>query len=382
MLVEMNPFFSIYIHIPFCRRLCDYCHFYRIPLPRETPEIEGRYLAALLAEARWWADQAGAAGRVPRTVYFGGGDPALFSPGFYRELLAGLDRSFPLAAASEVSAEAGGDAEPERVAGLVRAGIGRLSLGAVSFERESLTALGRRQDPGRTAEAAAAARSEGVRSLGLDLVYAFEGQTMPSLSRDLGAALRLAPEHISLYALQARDGPGTGRGPREAEGDLMAAQYREARRLLLACGHRQYEISNFALPGHECLHKLNYWADGDYLGLGPGAHGSLTVEGTRTRYGNREDLEAYLADPGGGREVKGVEKGAERAGEALMLALRTTAGADLDAFRARYGVDPLRRWGAVLREFSRAGLVRLSSRRLRLSTRGMLLSNELFQRII
>ncbi len=374
----MNPFFSIYIHVPFCRRLCDYCSFYRIPLPRETPEIEGRYLAALLAEARRRAGQPGAAGRMPRTVYFGGGDPALFSGGFYRELLAGLDRLFPLVAAAEVSAEAGGDAEPERVAGLVRAGIGRLSLGAVSFESASLTALGRRQDPGRTAEAVAAARSEGVRSLGLDLVYAFEGQTMASLSRDLGATLRLAPEHVSLYALQEHP----DRGPREAEGDLMAAQYREMRRVLLACGYRQYEISNFALPGHECLHNLNYWADGDYLGLGPGAHGSLTVEGARTRTGNREDLEAYLADPAGMQEVKGVEKGAERAGEALMLALRTTAGADLDAFRARYGVDPLRRWGKVLRDFSRLGLVRLSSRRLRLTTRGMLLSNELFARLI
>jgi len=374
--LSMTPFFSLYVHVPFCVRLCDYCHFYRVR--PGGGEGEEAYLAALLAEAERRSREPGAAGRAPRTVYFGGGDPSLLSGPFYRELLAGFDRLFPLAGVEEVSAEAGGDTPPERVGEMVRAGIGRLSLGAVSFTRESLTLLGRRQDPGRTSEAVAAARSEGARSVGLDLLYAFEGQTMESFSRDLASALRLAPEHLSLYALQAFP----DRGPREADPDLMAELYLEARRVLLACGYRQYEIGNFALPGHECLHNLNYWADGDYLGLGPGAHGSLTAGGVRTRAANPEDLEGYLADPGGAREVKEVETGEGRAGEALMLALRTTDGVDLAAFRARYGVDPLRRWRGPLREFSRLGLARPSPRRVRLTPRGMLLSNELFQRIV
>jgi oxygen-independent coproporphyrinogen III oxidase len=372
----MTPFFSLYIHIPFCRRLCGYCHFYRV---RPPGGFEPAYLAALLAEAGRRAAEPGAAGRAPRTLYFGGGDPSLLSGAFYRELRAGLDRLFPLSAVEEISAEAGGDTGPERLAEMAAAGVGRFSLGAVSFDPAMLALLGRRQEPSRTAEAVAALRGAGARSVGLDLIYAFEGQTPASLGRDLDEALRLTPDHLSLYAFEPRD---DGRGPREADPDRMAAQYRELRRVLLASGYRQYEIGNFALPGHECRHNLNYWADGDYLGLGPAAHGSLTVDGARTRFANRDDLAAFLADPGGTREVVAVERGEERAGEALMLALRTTAGADLPAFRARYGVDPLRKWGELLRDFSEMGLARVSPRRIRLTPRGMLLSNELFGRLL
>ncbi len=379
-MIPSPPFFSLYIHVPFCRRLCDYCHFYRTAPPGDLDALAERYREALLREARAWRDTPWCNAPV-RTIYFGGGDPSLFPGSFFRGVLEGLGEVFDLSGLVEVSAEAGGDTDPARLGEMVAAGVGRISLGAVSFDPDSLSLLGRRQDPGRTREAVEALRQGGC-SVGLDLVYAYAGQTAESWRRDLETALLLDPDHLSTYALSAHP----ERGPREGDPDQMAFLFREARRAFLAGGYRHYEIGNFALPGAECRHNLNYWADGDYLGLGPGAHSSLTRVGTtgdlRTRFANREDAEAYLADPGGVRETLAEERGEERAGEALMLALRTGEGVDLAAFRARYRVDPARRWRGVWREFSALGLVRVSPSRIRLTTRGMLLSNELFARLV
>ncbi|MFV2082619.1 MAG: hypothetical protein ACC669_12240, partial [bacterium] len=188
----------------------------------------------------------------------------------------------------------------------------------------------------------------------------------------------LDPDHISLYSLVEK----ADSGPREIDQDTAAAMFTESIRTLIAGGYRQYEICNFAKPGHECLHNINYWRDGDFIGLGPSAHSAITTENTRSRWHNIADLGAYMADPGSVKEELSVEGPEIRPAEALMLALRQTGGVDIAHFMLRYGKDPRIIFGPSLKRFRELGLIRTSASRIRLTTRGMLLSNEVFASII
>ena len=223
-----------------------------------------------------------------------------------------------------------------------------------------------------------AARGAGFPSVSLDLVYGIEGQTLDLFMQDLEAAVKCGPDHISLYALE---GPERGK-PEECEADLAAAMFREGIRYLSASGFRQYEITNFARPGHRSWHNMVYWQDGDFIGLGPSAHSSVCREEVRIRWRNLPDLGAYMSSPAASREELSREKGKERAREALIMALRMSEGVEFGPFRKRYGLDPLEMIKPHIAELTDLGLIRFSSRRLRLTTKGMLLSNEVFLRIL
>jgi len=367
-----TPNFSLYLHIPFCQRLCPYCHFYRIP---EVPPWE-EYLEAVKREV----DELGqeTLGSV-HTIYVGGGTPTLLPPQFYSEFLQFTGDRFDMSCMAEATIETDGDVTPELLSGYSHAGFDRVSVGIKSFLPRIREILGAgelvHQDP------VAAARAAGFGSVSIDLIYGIKGQTMDDLTDDLEAAAQCGPDHISLYSLEQEGEAQVGK-PEECEPDHAADMFRESARILRAAGFRQYEITNFSRPGHRSWHNMVYWQDGDFIGLGPSAHSSLTRDGVRARWRNLPDLAAYMRSPADCREDLSREEGTGRAREALIMALRMPQGVELNAFRLRYGFDPLELLKPHLNEMVELGLIRHSSKMVRLTTRGMLLSNEVFVRIL
>ncbi|MGD8352527.1 MAG: coproporphyrinogen-III oxidase family protein [Pseudomonadota bacterium] len=360
---------SIYLHIPFCLRLCPYCHFYRIP---EIPAWKD-YLSAVAGEIESLDLPAE---RKIFTLYVGGGTPTLMPPDFYNSLINIMGRSADIFGLVEATIETDGTPVENVLEGYARAGFDRISVGVKSFDTQIREILGAGPLPGH--DPVAQARRAGFSSVGLDLIYGIGGQDMDGFISDLNHVIRLGPDHVSLYMLE---GPEIG-NPKEGDPDLAAAMFRESARILRAEGYRQYEITNFARPGGQSLHNTVYWKDGDYIGLGPSAHSAMTFDGVRIRWRNRPDVEAYLTDPRTCREELSRESGIDRAREALILGLRMTEGVYRPGFTLRYGIDPLELLGHHARDLSDLGLIRYSANKVRLTTRGMLLSNEVFVKVL
>ena len=408
-----RPPVALYVHIPFCVSLCPYCDFVvyagsaaRGPKARIAAFVEG-----LLAEIRLRADAADArfgppasAVRPPlETVYLGGGTPTLLPAESIAAILGAVRDRFGIADGAEVTIESNPGADERGDArALVAAGVNRLSLGAQSFDERELARLGRRHSTRDVAEAVAAARSAGIGSVSLDLLYDVPGQTEASWAATLDAALAVGPGHLSAYALTLDDPDAEGlTGPtgdhlptragarrwREAaipeqDDDRAAAQYGHAVERLGAAGFRGYEISNWARPGHESRHNLVYWRRLPHEAVGPGAH---AFDGAVRRW-NAARLDGYLAAlaPAAGR-APGVPPGGSEpvepdteAAEAVILGLRLDTG--LAVADAQIGpLAPHLAWA------TEAGLLEPApgpEARIRLSTRGRLLSNELFGRLV
>ena len=364
---------SIYIHIPFCTRLCPYCHFYRVP---DIPDFKV-YLDAVTKELDVLENPVG--GNL-YSLYVGGGTPTELPPEFYHSLFNIIGDRFDLTELAEATIETDGEIKEQKLAGYASVGFDRVSIGVKSFDPRIRDILGAGELPG--SDPVASVRSAGFSSVGLDLIYGIEGQSMEDLVEDLERTINLDPDHISLYMLE---GPENGQ-PGESEQDLAAAMFRESARVLGAAGYRQYEITNFARPGQESLHNTVYWEDGDFIGLGPSAHSAVTThgtaDGTRIRWRNRPDIGTYLKDPNSCREELSREGGADRAREALILGLRLKKGVHRPSFARRYGYDPMEFLKPHIAELTELGLIRYSAGRLRLTTRGMLLSNEVFVRVL
>lgn len=363
---------ALYVHLPFCPYECPYCDFAKWTFEAAAAE---RYLRALAAEID-------AAPRVrATTVFFGGGTPNAYAPERIAELVERLRARFDVAAGAEISLEA----NPDRalLAGLDvlrAAGVTRLSFGVQSFAAEELHALGRRHTAADAALAVRRARDAGFANVNVDLMFGVPHQTEASWERSLEAAIDLGVEHVSTYGLTIEAGTPyatwQARDPAAFAGeDLEARLYGVAIERLGAAGYEQYEISNFARPGFRCEHNANYWRNGAYLGLGVGAASYLDgVRSTHTR-----DRAAYEAAALAGLPIPGSSErleGDARAGEAAMLALRTSEGVDARAFRERYGIDVHARYAPVIADFVAAGLLDVDARGVRLTERGRYVAND------
>lgn len=315
----------LYVHIPFCRRICPYCGFYK-----HTPgRLANRaFVDALLAEAERFG-----AGLAPRTVYFGGGTPSLLSPALLERLLVGLGRRFDLSSVEEWTVEANPGTFDLAKARLLRElGADRVSLGVQSFDPGILATLGRDHTPDEAAAAFAILREAGFGNLSVDLMFSIPGQDATLWLADLERAVCLGPEHLSAYNLTYEE--DTEFLERHQGGELDADEDRDAALFHLAidrletAGYVHYEISNYARPGFESRHNRGYWSGGDYLGLGPGA--VSTLDGLRWR--TLPDTAAYVRaaaaglDPRTEIEPIGEE---ERRLERLAMRLRTREGAPL-----------------------------------------------------
>ncbi|MDK2779658.1 MAG: radical SAM family heme chaperone HemW [Pseudomonadota bacterium] len=269
------PPLSLYIHVPWCVRKCPYCDFNSHQAQGDLPEQE--YIAALLADLD--QDLVWVQGRAIRSIFIGGGTPSLLSAAAYRELFAGLQQRLTFADDIEITLEANpGTFEAEKFAAYRALGINRLSIGIQSFNDDCLQALGRIHDGAQAQRAVAMAKQAGFDNFNLDLMHGLPGQTVAQALADLHQALAFSPTHLSWYQLTIE--PNTEfykRPPRLPQEDDLWDIQEAGLALLAGHGFEHYEISAHALPGRASQHNLNYWTFGDYLGIGAGAHGKITL---------------------------------------------------------------------------------------------------------
>ena len=270
----INPPLSLYIHIPWCVQKCPYCDFNSHTLKAGVPEKE--YVAHLLDDLAIDSELVG--NRLVTSIFIGGGTPSLFSPDAIAQLLNGVKQRINLSADAEITLEANpGTVESERFIGFKQAGVNRISIGIQSFQQKHLKALGRIHDENQARNAANYAQSAGLRSFNLDLMHGLPDQSVANAMDDLQKAIAQAPPHISWYQLTLEPNtPFFSRPPELPDDDRLWEIQHSGHALLQANGYKQYEISGYSRPEHQCQHNLNYWRFGDYLGIGCGAHGKIT----------------------------------------------------------------------------------------------------------
>ncbi|HEY5519752.1 MAG TPA: radical SAM family heme chaperone HemW [Candidatus Limnocylindrales bacterium] len=375
---------ALYVHFPFCLSICPYCDFvvYGGRAARRPDSQVARSVDALITEL----ELRGRAARLG-SVYLGGGTPSLLPPQEVGRILGAADDSFGIDSDAEITLEVNpGPADRGDLAGFVAAGVNRISVGAQSMDAGELQRLGRRHSAPDVATTVAQARSAAVRSVSVDLLYDVPGQTLASWRASLDVTLALEPDHVSAYALTLPEADGAGdhlrpspgaarwraRARHEQDDDRAADMYELADERLARAGLDWYEISNWARPGHASRHNQVYWQGGAWEAVGPGAH---AFDGVATRRWSAASLELYLAALEAGRLPLGgnsVSAESVAAAESVVLRLRTASGVDL----ADLGSD-VAEWAA------HNGLIEpTAGERVRLTRRGRLLSNELFERLM
>ena len=341
----------------------------------------GRYLDALYAELA-------AQPRAPAsTIFLGGGTPNAYDAATIAALVTRLREHFAPMHGGEITVEINPELvrDPDFAAYRV-AGVTRVSIGVQSFEPAEIAVLGRKHDPEMVARVVAQARAAAMPSVSLDLIFAVPGQTPHSWARSLERAIALEVDHISTYGLTVEAGTPYAawfeREPRAFFDDAREAElYEIAIRALSAAGYEQYEISNFARPGHRCEHNAHYWRNGEYAGLGVGA--ASYRDGVRSVH--TRSLERYIADALAGRPIASDAErleGDRKVGEAIMLALRTAQGVRLGEFKERYGVDVAARYAPVVERFAQAGLLERTGGWVRLTERGRFVANDVCEAFI
>lgn len=373
------PALGLYVHVPFCEAKCTYCHF-AIDPRRPDAARQDRYLRALVAEME-------AAPAAPAdTLYFGGGTPSLFAVERLARLVDLARARFSLPEAAEVTVEANpADLDARGYRELREAGATRLSVGAQSFDDGVLAEMGRRHSAADSLRALERARAAGFESVSVDLILGWPGESAERWERNLEGVARLGPEHVSLYVLEVEGRTVLAHRARSGalqlpEDDLVAGLYRRTVEALSALGLERYEISNFARPGFDSRHNSKYWADAPFLGFGMSAHSYRAGR----RWWNLDTYGAYcraVEEGGPSAAVAGsrLVSPRERAQDALFTGMRRREGVDLEAFRTAYGVDVLGEYGRDLEPSFGAGLVERCGSHLRLTERGVLLSNEVLQ---
>ena len=387
---------GVYIQVPFCPSKCSFCNFSSRVAP---PPLIGEYGQALLKEMDSLPDFL-ARQEIPSdvlncpvdTIYLGGGTPPLLGAPALIRLIERLRGRFNLADLEEFTIEATpGSADLDFLLRIQEAGVNRLSIGAQSFIDEELRAVGRLHNAGQTRVQVAIARQAGFENIGLDLIAGLPHQTQESWQKSLRQAVKLWPEHVSVYLFEIDEKSRLGGEVLQHGGryhaaqvpsdDFMAWAYEEAREFLMAQGYRQYEISNFALPGRESIHNRKYWQLHPYLGLGAGAH---SFDGVR-RWSNESRAEDYI------RKIDRFQSPVaeshalthqEQIEEYFFLGLRQCEGVTLQPSSDRrfdfQGSD----WQLKIESLLAEGLLVKQGESIRLESRAYLISNEVFQQFL
>lgn len=377
----MRPF-SIYLHIPYCRKKCLYCDF-NVHIARRWPESD--YCAALIAELEQAAARDPWRDRSAQTVFFGGGTPSLFAPASIAAVLTAIARLWA-GPVRETTLEANpGTVTVDTLRALRAAGVTRLSLGVQSFDPRHLATLGRDHTPDEALAAVELARAAGFEDVSLDLIFAVPGQSPADWETDLRMALAQAPDHLSIYNLTYEE--RTAFFVMRAKGRLTpvseaneAVMFGMAQDLLRNAGFRQYEISNYTRPGHESIHNINYWQSGEYLGVGAGAHSFARDREPGRRWSTETHPTRYLQriqSDGHARAFEEDLTDRQARGEFVFLGLRMLNGfADAD-FADRFGSDVSTIFPHVA-TLQDDGLLSAECGRWRLTPRGLLIADSVF----
>jgi oxygen-independent coproporphyrinogen-3 oxidase len=389
-----DPTVGLYVHVPFCERICPYCDFAVVRARVLKPELENAYVDALLKELA--ARKETFAQRRLETVYLGGGTPSLLRPESVARILAAAREAFAETAPEEVTLEVNPSTlERARLPAFRAAGVNRLSVGVQSFNDLVLHRLGRAHRACEARKTLHSAREAGFVNLSLDLIFGAPRQSEEDFARDLEETIAFAPQHVSAYGLTIEAGTpfalAAERGQLgPADDDSVAMMMELAATRLAAAGLAPYEISSFARPGFESRHNRRYWERRPVLGIGVGAWSSeppTPWEPFGARSANVRGLAEYLAriaqgelPAEGTREV--LDERTAR-GEAMFLALRTTGGLDAERFAAEFGGPPRRFFAGAIDSCTKAGLLcELRGGDLRLTARGRLLSDSVFAQLV
>lgn len=369
-----------YIHSPFCRYKCTYCDFDAGVYPSE---LVARYVHALCAEIEAPQGSRPDAGETFDTIYFGGGTPSLFCEDALRRILDTIRSSLPLETELEQTIETIPEVVDIQKAEALRGlGFNRVSIGAETFNEQQLRMMGRTHSADAIDEACDILRRAGHSNLNLDLIIGLPGQTLDDWNRTMDRVFALAPEHLSTYMLEVHEETKLGELVRRGklslpEEQLVAEMYQALQVRASREGYEQYEISNFALPGFASRHNLKYWSDEPYLGFGSNAHSY----DCRARWWNVATPERYIE----AMEKRG-EAVAERSRvdplsrlqEVIFLGLRKTSGIDLSELESRLGTNPYQLFKAQFEELTQIHLLECANGHVRLTPKGMILSNEVF----
>ena len=376
---EKTPL-GIYIHVPFCNSKCEYCDFYS--LPSKDEKLMDEYLKAICNHIKETGPLA--PGYRVDTVYFGGGTPTFFGAEGMAAILTAVRQSFDVSPRAEITFEANPDSVTPRLLRRLRSeGFNRVSLGIQCDDDRILHALGRPHTYEQAVEAVNKIRKARYRNLSVDLMYGLPGQSLEQWQATLMNVLTLKPEHISCYGLKVEKGTPLYEY-KDACGlpddDTQADMYLAAVEILKSRGYRQYEISNFAKKGMASQHNLKYWQGGEYLGFGPDASSDFAGK----RFTIVRNLRAYIDGiRNHGTVIRDIQEvpPRERAGEYLMMRLRTTAGIQQEEYERQY-LLPFGPLEDILETARQRGLAIKSDGRWRLSPEGMLLSNTILSDLL
>ena len=371
------PPLSVYVHVPWCVRKCPYCDFNSHEQPAVLPEA--RYLDALQADLEQALPDIW--GRQVHTVFIGGGTPSLLSAQGIERLLALLRSHLNLWPDAEITLEANpGTAEAERFMAYAASGVNRISLGIQSFDDAKLLALGRVHDSGQ-ARAAIEMAQRAVGRVNLDLMFALSGQTLAQCEQDAREALSFGTEHLSMYQLTFEPNTVFAKYPPAVPDDELSFDMQEAVvSLARAAGFERYEVSAFAKPGARARHNMNYWEFGDYLGLGPGAHGKLSFHDRIERQARQRNPEGWmraaLAGDASHISERRQLKTADLPFEFMLNALRLEEGVAATLYTERCGL-PLASMNQALQLATQRGLLLENPLRLQATDLGWRFLNEL-----
>ena len=368
---------SIYTHIPFCLKRCNYCDF--LTFCGDDAHYEG-YVAALCKDIA--DNSAQFAGHEVKTVFFGGGTPTCLSTKQLGAIISAITSHYKLSPATTISTEANPETITAPYAQALNAlGIGRISIGVQTFDDETLRLIGRLHSRQRALDAIGAAHAAGFKDIGIDLIFSLPHQDEEAFARDLDIALSLPITHISTYSLTIEDNT-----PIAAMPALLAAMpsdkqdrrmYATAKERLQRGGFTQYEISNFAKAGFECRHNINYWTRGEYIGFGIGAHSFVGG----VRFKRTDDLAAYIQGGFAPIILEEVDNTAAMS-ECMILGLRLTRGVNASDFNNEFGMGIHEAFGDIINGFIKQGLLAEEGGHIRLTSKGIDLSNTVFAAFI
>ena len=371
---------GLYIHIPYCKKKCRYCDFI---------SYAGRddflaYTAALITEMRLYSPMM--KGRSFDTVFIGGGTPSLLPAGLIGRIIGEAKQCFSIEHDAEITIECNPESVTElKLLEYSTAGVNRLSIGMQSADDRVLAAIGRIHTAEQFVSAFGLARKAGFKNINVDIMHGLPGQDIGSYLASIRLVSELGAEHISSYSLILESGTplyedvisGKTVLPDEDEtADMEDAAFE----LLAELGYRRYEISNFAKPGFECRHNLNYWNNGDYLGLGVNAHSALHMSGKWVRFANKITIGEYIADIAADKlpvaETEEIAREDEMF-ECIMMGLRKTEGVDRTVFTERFGIDPVEHYASAVSAALLDGNMTVTDERMFLTKRGLDFQNEI-----
>lgn len=375
---------GVYLHVPFCLSKCNYCSFYSCTA---TDTCIRQYHAAVLKRLTTLRHQAPWKALSFTTIFFGGGTPSILPVPLLAELLACIQKSFSITKdQAEISIEVNpATIDQDGLSKLCQAGFNRLSIGFQSLDDQQLKRIGRPHSASDALETYGAARKAGFANISIDLMYGLPEQTPEQWSKILAQTMELKPEHISMYELTLE--PGTPLASAVDRGetslpdeDAVMKMMEITRKTISHSPLKRYEISNYARPGFRCRHNLNYWNNGSYLGIGPGAVSAF--EGKR--WSTREDLAQFLDavnTPESAEEVEVLDHAAYFR-ETVVIGLRLTAGIDLKKLHDRFNIDPIIYYGKTLTRLLEQKLLKLDGQKLCLTDHGLALANTVMAELV